>query len=74
MYRYEFSAISRKGSSVQEALATFEESPSENNSAASSNSDKDSITNLTQGENIISNSDDNETDDLQHPSTSNFLH
>ncbi|GFY06051.1 hypothetical protein TNCV_3863551 [Trichonephila clavipes] len=56
--------------SVQEALAILEELPSDDDSAASNNSDTDEeyVENVAQGENISS--DDEEIDEIQCPSTS----
>ncbi|GFV81948.1 hypothetical protein TNCV_3151461 [Trichonephila clavipes] len=56
---------------IQEAFAIFEELPSDDDSAASNNSDTDDedyVDNTAQGENIFS--DDEETDEIQCPSTS----
>ncbi|GFW15613.1 uncharacterized protein TNCV_3581111 [Trichonephila clavipes] len=56
---------------VQEALAVFEELPTDDDSAASNNSDTDDedyVENVAQGKNISS--DDEEIDDIQGPSTS----
>ncbi|KFM57897.1 hypothetical protein X975_24913, partial [Stegodyphus mimosarum] len=64
--------MSRKGLSVQEALAIFEDLPSDDGSAASNDSDTDEdyVANFAQEENIISSSDDEEIEELQLPSTS----
>ncbi|GFY68481.1 hypothetical protein TNIN_192031 [Trichonephila inaurata madagascariensis] len=61
----------RKNLSVQEALAIFEELPSDDDSAASNNKnndDEDYVENVAQGKNVSS--DDEEIYEIQCPSTS----